>query len=141
MRTISSFLCAAATVLCVIATWDAQVAAATRCTVDDVSAAMSEIGRQEDWAGVYQSFKRYRHCDEGVVAEEYSDAIGHLLAHNWEQVAGLVNLVGSDREFGEFVVRHIDENIGEADAQLIVSNARSRCPSKARWLCKAIADY
>jgi len=102
---------------------------------------MSEIGRQEDWAGVYQSFKRYRHCDEGAVAEEYSDAIGHLLAHNWDQVAGLVKLARSDRKFGEFVVRHIDENIGEVDAQLIVTNARRRCPSKAIWLCKAIADY
>ena len=90
---------------------------------------------------MYRSYKRFRNCDEGAIAEEYSYAIGHLLAHNWDRLDDLVRLAASDREFAGFVVLHIDENIPEDDAQLIVRNSRQRCPTGARWLCRSIADY
>lgn len=118
-----------------------MAATRTACTANEAKAATSELGQQADWQGVYQSFKRFRHCDEGAIAEEYSYAIGHLLAHNWDDLGDLVHIVAADRQFAEFVVLHIDENIPEEEAQLIVRNSRRRCPSSAKWLCKSIADY
>lgn len=117
--------------------------AATRatCTAREAKQASIEVGQQADWEGMYRSFKRFRHCDDGAFAEEYSYAVGHLLAHDWERLDDLLRLAASDKEFAEFVVLHIDENIPEEESQLIVLNSRRRCPSGAKWLCRSIADY
>ena len=143
MRIRSFLVCRALALLAFAVGLATHAPAATHetCTARDAKIASSEVGQQEDWEGVYRSFKRFRHCDEGAIAEEYSYAIGHLLAHDWNRVDDLVHLAASDREFAEFVVLHIDENIPEEDAQLIVRNSRRRCPSGAKWLCRSIADY
>ena len=100
-----------------------------------------EVGHLQDWQSLYRSFKRLESCDRGNVAEEYSYAISRLLAHHWEQVDVLLGLAAEDLEFKQFVLRHIDENIPEEEAQRIVNNSRQRCPAEGEWLCRAIVDY
>jgi hypothetical protein len=117
------------------------VATRATCTAREAKQASIEVGQQADWEGMYRSFKRFRNCDDGAFAEEYSYAVGHLLAHDWERLDDLLRLTASDKEFAEFVVLHIDENIPEEEAQLIVLNSRRRCPTGAKWLCRSIADY
>jgi hypothetical protein len=42
------------------------------------------------WEQIYDySFKRYPTCDDGVIAEAYSDAIVKMLADRWEQFPAL----------------------------------------------------
>ena len=103
--------------------------------------ARHEASHLGDWEGVYRSFKRFESCDHGRLAEEYSYAISRLLAHHWEQVDVLLGLAAADQEFKRFVLRHIDENIPEEEAQVIIRNSRERCPSEGKWLCQAIVDY
>jgi hypothetical protein len=121
----------------------AAASAATNetCATRKAREAALEVGQQKSWAGVYSSFKRFRHCDDGDIAEEYSYAIGHLLAHNWDRLVDLIRLSASDKDFAEFVVLHINEDIWEGDAQIMVSNARRQCPPEAKWLCTSIVDY
>jgi hypothetical protein len=140
MRLTFMLICHTILVFAFLAT-DAAAATHETCTARDAREATSKVGQQKDWGGVYRSFKRFRHCDDGDISEEYSYAIGHLLAHHWDRLADLIRITASDREFAEFVVFHIDENIWEGDAQLIVSNAHSRCPREAKWLCRSIVDY
>lgn len=143
MRIPSFLVYPAATLLALVICMPNSASAATHasCTASEAKAASSEVEHLEDWDGMYRSFKRFRHCDEGGVAEDYSYAIGHLLAHDWSRLDDLLRIAASDREFEQFVILHIDENIPEWDAQLIVRNSRTRCPSGAQWLCKSIADY
>jgi hypothetical protein len=49
--------------------------------------------------------------------------------------------MASDREFEQFVIRHIDESMTEDEANLIVNNARLHCPQGAKQFCNVIADY
>jgi hypothetical protein len=111
------------------------------CASAENRQARREAGHLEDWESVYRSFKRFDACDHGKVAEEYSYAISRLLAHHWEQVDVLLGLAAQDQEFKQFVLRHIDENIPEEEAQLIVNHSRERCPTEGKWLCRAIVDY
>lgn len=142
MRIAPFFVCRTATLVAfVLGLASYALAANETCSAREVKQASIEVEQQADWQGMYRSFKRFRHCDGGAVAEEYSYAIGHLLAHDWDRLDELVRLTASDKEFAEFVVLHIDENIPEEDAQLIVRNSRRRCPSGAKWLCRSIADY
>jgi len=114
---------------------------ANTCASSESRRARREAGHLQDWQSVYRSFKRFESCDRGNVAEEYSYAISRLLAHHWEQLDVLLGLAAEDLEFKQFVLRHLDENIPEEEAQLIVNNSRRRCPAEGEWLCRAIVDY
>ena len=89
---------------------------------------------------MYRSFKRFAHCDEGGIAEAYSDSVGRLLARDWKHLDAFVRLT-SDPDFEEFVIRHIDETMSEDEAALVINNARLHCPPGAKRLCRSIADY
>jgi hypothetical protein len=110
------------------------------CTEAEIKEAQKEADQLKDWDGVYRSFKRYGHCDEGGIAEQYSDSVSRLLARDWKHLDALLRLT-SDQAFEDFVIRHIDETMAEDEADLVVANARLHCPPGAQWLCKAIADY
>lgn len=112
-----------------------------KCPSVEAKRARIEAGHLQDWNGVYSSFKRFGHCDFGKVAEEYSYTISRLLAHHWEDVESLLPLAAGDEEFKQFVLRHIDEDIPEEEAQLIINNSRQHCPGDGKWLCTAIVDY
>jgi hypothetical protein len=110
------------------------------CIEAEVKAAQKEADQLRDWDSVYRSFKRYGHCDEGGIAEQYSDSVSRLLARDWKHLDALLRLT-SDQGFEQFVIRHIDETMAEDEAALVIANARLRCPPEAKWLCQAIADY
>lgn len=111
------------------------------CTPNQARQAEAEANQLNDWDSMHRSFKRFAQCDEGTIAEEYSDSVSHLLARNWGQLDALLRLIASDRRFEQFVVRHIDESMTEDDANLIINNARLHCPQGAKQFCKLIVDY
>jgi hypothetical protein len=110
------------------------------CTETEAKEAQKEADQLSDWDSVYRSFKRFAHCDEGGIAEAYSDSVGRLLARDWKHLNAFVRLT-SDQGFEEFVIRHIDETMSEDEAALVINNARLHCPPGAKRLCRSIADY
>jgi len=112
-----------------------------KCPSVEAKRARIEAGHLQDWNGVYNSFKRYGFCDSGEVAEEYSYTVSRLLAHHWNDIESLLRLAAGDEEFKNFILRHINEDIPEEEAQLIINNSRQHCPADGKWLCTAIVDY
>jgi hypothetical protein len=131
-----------AIILCLLfAVGQAGAETPKKCTPTEAKRARAEAGHLQDWSSVYSSFKTFGHCDSGKIAEEYSYAISRLLAHHWNDVELLLGLAASDADFKQFVLRHINEDIPEEEAQLIINNSRQHCPPAGKWLCDAIADY
>jgi hypothetical protein len=111
------------------------------CFPSEMKQARGEVSRIVDWEGLHNSFKRFGQCDSGRLEEEYSYTLGRLLAHDWNRVDALLELTETDPDFKRFILKHIDENIPEEEAQIITRNARNNCPQHGDWLCKAIVDY
>jgi hypothetical protein len=111
------------------------------CTEVEAEQAQREADQIKDWDSLYSSFKRFAHCDEGAIGEQYSDSVSRLLVHDWKHLDALLRLTESDRGFEQFVIRHIDETMSEDEAALVISNARLHCPPEARRLCRSITDY
>ena len=109
------------------------------CTRQEAMQAADDTDHLDNWNAVYQSFKRFSQCDDGGIAEGYSDDVGKLLADHWDQFPSLVKLATSDRAFQTFVVRHIDETIPADTLKKAAKNAKTRCPASATGLCKLIA--
>jgi len=111
------------------------------CLASEMKQAQREVSHIVDWEGLHDAFKRFGQCDSGHLEEEYSYTLGRLLARNWSQVDALLELADADPDFKRFILKHIDENIPEEQAQIITRNARNHCPEHGEWLCKAIVDY
>ena len=114
---------------------------AKTCRTDESVRARRDAAHVKDWNSILTSFRQFGMCDSGRVAEEYSYAISRLLAQDWDHVGVLLQLAGNNEAFKQFVLRHINENFPEEEAQSIVRNAREHCPENGKWLCKAIVDY
>jgi hypothetical protein len=114
------------------------IAQAKICSQQDAIQAETEASTLPDWDSVYKSFQRFDHCDDGGIAEGYSDTIGRLLAKEWKHFERLHELTRNDKKFRRFVIRHIDETLPTEYLNQIIENANLRCPSDAKSLCGAI---
>jgi hypothetical protein len=87
---------------------------------------------------IYRSYKQFSRCDDGAIAEGYSDSITRLLADGWKSFGTLQVLTNRSRDFREFILKHIDETVPEDRLAKIATNARSDCTTGGRNLCLAI---
>jgi multidrug efflux pump subunit AcrB len=108
------------------------------CTNEQARKAEEEADTLKSWQLVHLSFENYARCDDGAIAEGYSDSISRLLADQWQQFENLQELAGQDPPFKEFVLRHVDESISAEQAKAIGQNARLRCPADGKVLCNEI---
>jgi hypothetical protein len=116
------------------------IAQSKSCTDLEEKQAERQVDLLQSWDQVFKSYRKFAQCDDGAVAEGYSDVVGKLLANNWEDFPRLVKLANADKGFKEFVVRHVDESLSGDTLRKISKNARSRCPADAKRLCTLIAD-
>jgi len=110
----------------------------SECTNQQAMQAEENTDHLNNWSDVYQSFNRFSPCDDGGIAEGYSDAVGRLLADNWDQFSDLVRLAARDNSFQSFVLRHVDETLPADTLKKIVQNAKHHCPAEAAGLCKIV---
>jgi len=108
---------------------------AARCSRQDAEAADRDTDRLTSWAAVYRTFRAYGQCDDGGIAEGYSGKIVILLTKQWPTVAALSNLTKANPEFERFVLWHVDGLMSPDQGQIIIDNARNRCPAGAKKLC------
>jgi hypothetical protein len=109
------------------------------CTSSAAYAAEMVTDYLDSWKNVATAFKQFRKCDDGVVAEGFSDAVARLLADHWDQLPALVQIAGSTPGLEGFVLRHLNETTNLSDVQKIAKLARDSCPKSADSLCVKIA--
>jgi hypothetical protein len=108
------------------------------CVRAEAIEAESSVSRLGNWEDIYKSFKRFRHCDDGAIAEGYSDSIVRMLANRWNRLETLIKLTSSDKDFYTFVLRHIDATADKSDIKKIIINSSKHCPKTAKAICSAI---
>jgi hypothetical protein len=114
--------------------------AQNRCTEDQQKQVLHDLAKNQlkNWSRVYRSFQDFAQCDGSSVAEGYSAAIAHLLTSDWQQLDVLIRLTTSDKPFKDFVLRHIDNTLSEAEVKAIGDNAEMRCVEGEQPFCRNI---
>jgi len=100
--------------------------------------AESSVSQLNNWEDVYKSFKKFRFCDDGAIAEGYSDVVVRMLSNQWSQLGELVKPSSADKEFFVFVVKHIDATANKSEAENIIVNSSTKCPESAKIVCSEI---
>jgi hypothetical protein len=110
------------------------------CTQQDADRADAALDHMDSWQSIASVFRRFSKCDDGSIAEGFSDRISRLLADHWEQVQDLAALSRTTPGLESFVVRHLDETIKLSDARKIEYLAWNACPKEAEALCRRIKE-
>jgi len=108
------------------------------CTKEEAQAAEAVAATARSWRQLHQQFERYSHCDDGAIAEGFSESVTLLLAEHWRDIRQLETILRSDPTFREFVIRHIDETVPGERLNRIAENASKRCPRRLKILCRDV---
>jgi hypothetical protein len=108
------------------------------CTTEDSIRADAGLASLKTWADVYRAYMKFAQCDQGSVAEGYSDSVARLLSEKWDSADELNRICSRNRGFEKFVLRHVDELMTPQQARTVRKNARSHCPRNALKLCRQI---
>jgi diphthamide synthase subunit DPH2 len=112
--------------------------AADKCSDADAQVAETTTGLMKTWPAIYSGFTNYGRCDDGGIAEGFTEAVVHLLASKWYSLPKAVVLVKKDPAFRTFFLKHIDASADTDELRKIKILAQSQCPAHLRELCTAI---
>ena len=110
----------------------------SRCSTDMYKRADASLVRAAtEWSLLLSHQRAFGSCDDGALAEGYSDAVVSLLAHHWDQFDALVGLSARNPAFSQWVIRHIDATADSEDLRKVLRNTAS-CTGSAKRLCRAL---
>lgn len=107
------------------------------CTVAESEVAMKEaLGPPfQAWDALYKSYKVHGNCDDGIMAENYSESVARILVDHWTTLPRLASLARKDTDFRHFVLKHVDATLDMNDVVKVRTNAETQCPKKLQTLC------
>ena len=108
------------------------------CTLDDAKRADMEAVELRSWGALYKSFRTYGQCDDGAIAEGYSESAVRILVDHWTSLPRFSRLAAKDESFHRFVLKHIDDTVDARDLRKIAENARTKCPKGSESICGEI---
>ncbi len=109
------------------------------CTTTEAQRALDKADRLRTWEALYSSYNKFKSCDDGAIAEGYSESVARILADHWNTVRRFAQLADNDLSFRAFVIRHIDATLNIDDVQKIKNAALAHCPNGLRTTCSDIA--
>ena len=112
--------------------------AGNMCPGNGIEAEQSAIHEFQDWQDLFNSYSKFKGCDDGAIAEGWSDAVVHLLATQWDKLGELQVLSSTHSDFEAFVLKHIDATTDADELDAVGTAAASRCPASAGALCNKI---
>lgn len=111
----------------------------TTCPLSDQQWIANELPGLKSWGSLHKSFQRYvPRCDDGFIAEGYTEAVVVLLAKHWPSLHELASVTKRNPAFAKFVLRHIDASADPGDLKRIKEQAATQCSSEHKALCSSI---
>lgn len=108
------------------------------CSTAEADKADREASRLRSWGTLYNSYKRFHHCDDGSIAEGFSESVGRILVGHWNTLPEISSVSDNDPKFRTFILRHVSATLAIDDLKKIRRNALSRCPDGESEICKQL---
>lgn len=93
----------------------------------------------KDWRDLARHREAFGKCDDGALAEGYSDAVVTLLAKRWSRFELFARLAVGQPAFRHWAIRHIDASASTDDlAQVVHNSARCTGSPDVKHLCREV---
>jgi hypothetical protein len=89
------------------------------------------------WPSLLKHERTFATCDDGALAEGYSDAVVTNFAKRWDQFGLFVTLSTRHPAFRRWSIRHIDASASDEQLKQIMLNAAT-CIGDVKSVCEAI---
>lgn len=100
----------------------------------------SLLGAAGGWSSLLRHQQRFSPCDDGALAEGYSDAVVTLFAYRWDRFGEFVALSERNPAFHRWAIRHIDASAATDDLERVVRNsAKCTGSAMAKEVCGEVA--
>lgn len=109
------------------------------CSREEAMAAEVEAATLKTWSAVDNAYKKYKHCDDGAIAEGYSWSVMKLLTDQWKTILEL-QPYWKESGFRAFVIRHIDETYSKEEANAVTENTMKKCPPHISHICEELRN-
>lgn len=117
----------------------ASSASAHECSIAEAQSAENSIDSLDSWQSIQSAYKRYGRCDDGAIAEGFTDKVVHLLATRWSSLGQAQKIIARDPAFKTFMLQHINPSALSSELDHVAHLATYQCPRSAAILCKQIA--
>ncbi len=124
--------------ICLISILAASPVQACECSRADAQAAEAIAGTLSSWQSIYSAYERYGRCDDGAIAEGFTDSVVHLLAANWASISEAQRLIAKSPSFRSFVVSHVNASADSDEIAKVSALASTQCPLSTTSFCKDI---
>lgn len=92
-----------------------------------------------DWDTFHMAYMRYRPCDDGAIAEGFTESVVRILVGNWASLEKLSKFAKKDPSFLRFVYRHITSSADPKDLTRIRNNLKKiGCATASCEICREI---
>ena len=108
------------------------------CTNLEAKYAETEADTLRSWDALHRSYQTYARCDDGAIAEGYSESVARILVDHWATLPRLDEIAKKDPSFQDFVLKHVDETLAMNDVKAIQMNATRHCPSHLGRFCRQL---
>ena len=114
--------------------------ARTTCSTEMYNRADASLQKAAgSWPALFRHYRVFCSCDDGALAEGYSEAVVKLLANRWAQFPVFVALARRDPAFGRWVIRHIDATTSSEDLNGVLRHTASCAGDmKTSDLCRRV---
>jgi hypothetical protein len=89
----------------------------------------------KSWSALHAAYARYKECDDGALAEGFSEAVARLMADHWTDLPQALPLFHSDPAFEAWSTRHLDCTNDYNDHVKIEELAEKSCPAGFQEFC------
>lgn len=101
--------------------------------------ALDVASTPRDWDALHTAYRRFLPCDDGAIAEGFTESVVRILVEHWTSLGGLGKFAKKDPSFLRFVYRHITSSADPQDIQQIRNNLKKPgCPKTSSKVCREI---
>lgn len=109
------------------------------CSTSEAKDAENAVASIRSFGEFREAYRRYSHCDDGSVAEGFSEASTSIVVSQWGDIRNIDSELGLDSHLRNFFIKHVDataplERLGEIER---LSGAS--CPKESELLCAEIS--
>jgi hypothetical protein len=106
------------------------------CTEAQNRTAEQESDHLHNWTELLRYYRLYGHCDDIDAGEGVSDSVAKILAHHWETLHQVSQLLTTDRGFRRFIIFSVNATDDMDDDRKIRASTIGDCPAGLHQFCK-----
>ena len=116
------------------------VAMGQNCTKEQAREIEAKAAYLKTWDEVYNAWEAFRQCDDGSIAEGFSESITMILSTQWTEKGHLIDLIDKHPNFEKFIIRHIDKSVPYDRLSKLGHMAKMRCVDSTHDFCMKVLE-